>query len=85
MSHCDENAFPDKAAFAVVCTRIGTVVLLDMTKGDVIARCSCEGEIFSSPVVAKNKIIVGCRDNNLYCFDVKQSLTEAAGNCDFVT
>jgi hypothetical protein len=28
------------------------------------------GELFSSPVVVDDKIVVGCRDDNVYCVDL---------------
>ena len=55
----------------VCCTTEGYVKLLDPDTGDgVFASDKFAGEIFSSPVTLGDKIVIGCRDNFLYCFDV---------------
>lgn len=52
----------------VVCSTKGMVNLLDVSDGAVIANCKLPGEIFSSPVLERNFIVVGCRDDYVYCF-----------------
>ena len=38
--------------------------------GTTICAQQLPGEVFSSPVVAGNRLIVGCRDNNVYCYEL---------------
>jgi len=48
----------------------GTVLCLDMQHGDMIKKYCLPGEVFSSPVMlADGRVIVGCRDNYLYCLN----------------
>ena len=55
----------------VCCTTEGYVKLLDPDTGDVVFMSDkFQGEIFSSPVTIGEKIVLGCRDNILYCFNV---------------
>lgn len=45
----------------------------DTQKLDVeeFARLDLQGEVFSSPVMIGGRIFVGCRDDFVYCIDVK--------------
>ncbi len=55
----------------VVAAKCGTVYLLDGTSGVVRKSREFPGEIFSSPVVTpEGEILVGCRDNLLYCLQI---------------
>ena len=57
----------------VCCTTGGYVNLLDPATGDVVMSTEkFPGEIFSSPVTSGDKVLVGCRNNFLYCFDMCQ-------------
>lgn len=51
----------------IACSTKGTVFVLSLDNGNVIAKLQLPGEVFSSPVVYRGCIYVGCRDNNLYC------------------
>jgi acyl-CoA synthetase len=70
-----------------VCSTTGVIFLIDFQGGQVVAQCQLSGEIFSSPVVFCQKqqlgeqqeqlignIIVGCRDNHLYCLEYAASI-----------
>jgi acyl-CoA synthetase len=44
----------------------GKIYVLDLDSGAVECACQLPGEVFSSPVVNRNNIYVGCRDNHIY-------------------
>ncbi|XP_068134701.1 beta-alanine-activating enzyme isoform X2 [Hyperolius riggenbachi] len=48
----------------------GALLLLDTHSGLLIGHCTLEGEVFSSPVVYNNHLLIGCRNNFIYCFDL---------------
>lgn len=54
----EEHAF-------VACTD-GTLQVLDLSEGKLLASKQLPGETFSSPIVHNDLIVLGCRDNNLY-------------------
>nr|XP_020459007.1 acyl-CoA synthetase family member 4 [Monopterus albus] len=45
----------------------GTVWILDCQDGQMLASHTLPGELFSSPVVHKQSLVVGCRDDYVYC------------------
>lgn len=49
------------------CTTNGSIFILDIATGKILASTKLPGEIFSSPLIVGNQIVVGCRDNNVYC------------------
>ena len=51
------------------CSTSGHVYLLDAQKGDILGSIRLPGEVFSSPAVVDNLILVGCRDDNVYCIE----------------
>ena len=51
------------------CSTSGHVYLLDAQKGDILGSMRLPGEVFSSPAVVENLILVGCRDDNVYCIE----------------
>ncbi|XP_067663037.1 beta-alanine-activating enzyme-like [Haliotis asinina] len=67
-------------AFPARCPPNGGVVYVASTNGNLTALCvttgqqldntRLPGEVFSSPVVVDGRLVVGCRDNNVYCFTV---------------
>ncbi|KAM3940453.1 beta-alanine-activating enzyme [Leptodactylus fuscus] len=48
----------------------GHLWILDAQSGRLICQRALEGEIFSSPVVYDSRLVVGCRNNFVYCFDL---------------
>lgn len=46
---------------------IGTLRVLDL-RGGVVAETKLDGEVFSSPVMLEDRLVIGCRDENLYCY-----------------
>ena len=50
-----------------VSTSSGVVYLLDVHTGKILGSLSLPGQVFSSAAVVNNHILVGCRDNHIYC------------------
>lgn len=61
----------DPTPYVAACTTSGCIKLI-RAGSDFTESVSVElpGEVFSSPVVASAALIVGCRDDYLYCFDI---------------
>ena len=57
--------------FAVACSTKGTLYVIDLASGELVTSYNFPGEIFSSPVVVGNSVVVGCRDNNVYCIQMQ--------------
>jgi len=55
---------------AVSCTRKGSLYLTHLRSGKSQLVLSLAGEVFSSPVVCGSRVVIGCRDNFVYCFDL---------------
>lgn len=53
-----------------VCTSKGTIYLLHATSGYILVQEELPSNIFSSPLITYNCVIVGCRNNNMYCIEV---------------
>lgn len=45
----------------------GTVWILDVQDGQMLASFTLPGELFSSPVVWEQSLVVGCRNDYVYC------------------
>ncbi|CAK6956090.1 beta-alanine-activating enzyme [Scomber scombrus] len=45
----------------------GTIWILDVEDGQMLASFTLPGELFSSPVVWKQSLIIGCRNDYVYC------------------
>lgn len=60
---------PSLLTCVCVCSSRGTLYLLDMVTGDVRASLKLPQDVFSSPVVVDNHIVVGCRDDCVYCIE----------------
>ncbi len=57
--------------YVVCCGTQGQVEILNLLSGRRVSSYSVPGEVFSSPVVCGNKLIIGCRDDNVYCFQLQ--------------
>lgn len=55
------------AACVCACSTSGHVYLLDIRTGHILETLKLPGEVFSSPAVVDNHILVGCRDDYIYC------------------
>nr|XP_034968206.1 beta-alanine-activating enzyme [Zootoca vivipara]XP_034968207.1 beta-alanine-activating enzyme [Zootoca vivipara]XP_034968208.1 beta-alanine-activating enzyme [Zootoca vivipara]XP_034968209.1 beta-alanine-activating enzyme [Zootoca vivipara]XP_034968210.1 beta-alanine-activating enzyme [Zootoca vivipara] len=69
------HALQDETLLAVASTD-GKIWILNAKTGLVEGEEKLPGEVFSSPVVWGTTIIVGCRNNYLYCFDLCVSKTK---------
>ena len=56
--------------FVVAACTSGTVAILNVSNGIVVASYELPGEVFSSPVIDSGQIIIGCRDDFVYCLDI---------------
>jgi len=71
---------------AVICSRSGSLYLIDLLSGKSSLLSSLSGEVFSSPVVCGGRhVVVGCRDNNVYCFKINASQSLAKPDVQAVT
>lgn len=61
------NLSQAKLEICCCCTVNGNVFVLNVVTGEILATVKLPGEIFSSPLILADRIIVGCRDNNVYC------------------
>ncbi|XP_043076339.1 beta-alanine-activating enzyme isoform X2 [Puntigrus tetrazona] len=53
-----------------VCSTDGKVWILDGETGTLKATLSLSGELFSSPVIWGQKLVVGCRNDYVYCLEL---------------
>ena len=44
--------------------------LLDLSDGSTLGHLRLPGDVFSSPVVVGSEVVVGCRDDNVYCMQI---------------
>lgn len=58
-----------------VCSTAGSVYMLDAVCGHILGSFELPGNIFSSPVVVDSCILVGCRDDHVYCIEIEISET----------
>ena len=49
--------------------------LIELSSGKSQLLVTLTGEVFSSPAVCDGRLVVGCRDDYVYCFDI---VTETA-------
>ncbi|XP_037393422.1 beta-alanine-activating enzyme isoform X2 [Pygocentrus nattereri] len=63
----------DIRTLVVVASTDGTVWVLDGEQGTLKASLSLPGQLFSSPVVWGNKIVVGCRNDYVYCLELSDN------------
>ena len=54
-----------------VCCTTGYLHILSITDGRLLTSTQMPGEVFSSPVIHKDTLVVGCRDNYVYGFKLK--------------
>ena len=53
------------------CSVSGQVCIYHLTSGDLLGSFDLPWQVYSSPVLVDGLLIVGCRDNNLYCMEVE--------------
>ena len=57
-------------AIVTFATTTGILYVVGAEDGQVLYKTQMEGEVFSSPILYRNSLVVGCRDDNVYCFDI---------------
>ncbi|KAL4217924.1 hypothetical protein ACF0H5_022663 [Mactra antiquata] len=67
-SGCHDNTCSLPTSIVIVCSSKGTIYIIDITDGTLLYNYIIDGEIFSSPIIYDNCIIIGSRDDYLYCF-----------------
>lgn len=76
VSRCDHEghtACVPAKALVIAASTTGMLYMLDIETGRVLAEYLLPHEVFSSPVAVGNTVVIGCRDNFLYCFDFLRS------------
>jgi len=53
-----------------ICSTNGILYAISLDNGQILSKFEFPGEVFSSPVCVANRLLVGCRDNFLYCLNV---------------
>lgn len=53
-----------------VFSTVGTLYVLDLHSGVLLDSYSLPGEVFSSPVVVGNRLLVGCRNDYIYSLEI---------------
>lgn len=66
--------------YIIVATKIGSIFLVDRASKEIINHLHLYGEVFSSPVCCDDKILIGCRDNNVYCIEIKNVISSSNVN-----
>ncbi|CAL1277469.1 unnamed protein product, partial [Larinioides sclopetarius] len=56
--------------YVAVATAAGMIYILGQSTGEIKLTLKCCGEIFSSPVILNGFLVVGCRDNFVYCYNL---------------
>ncbi|XP_018525737.1 LOW QUALITY PROTEIN: beta-alanine-activating enzyme [Lates calcarifer] len=64
----DGSAMGRRGILVGVASTDGTVWILDGQNGQMLASHTLPGELFSSPVVYEQSLVVGCRNDYVYCF-----------------
>ncbi len=65
-----------------VCSSAGCLYIVNARTGFILGTYNLPGSVFSSPVAYEQSVIVGCRDNNVYCIDMHLGLQHISfSNC----
>ncbi|XP_073439683.1 beta-alanine-activating enzyme-like isoform X2 [Dendrobates tinctorius] len=64
------NPHSGNTELLAVASTDGNLWILDADSGLLISQHALAGEIFSSPVVYGCQLVIGCRNNYVYCFDL---------------
>ena len=65
------DSLRDNRVVVVASTR-GIIYILSLDTGRSVANLELPEEVFSSAVVTDENVVVGCRDDNIYCLNIKQ-------------
>ena len=69
-SDSSSTSYTQNKVLVIACSTNGKIVLLDLKEGALLASHQLPGEVFSSPIEEGNHIVVGCRDDFIYCLDI---------------
>ncbi|XP_071980107.1 beta-alanine-activating enzyme isoform X1 [Engystomops pustulosus] len=64
------NPHTGNAELLAAASTDGNVWILDALSGLLVSRCALGGEVFSSPGLYGTRLVVGCRNNLVYCLDL---------------
>lgn len=67
----DGSTVGRRGTLVAVASTDGTVWILDGQDGQTVASFTLPGELFSSPVVLGHSLVVGCRNDYVYCLKLK--------------
>lgn len=70
MDNSNPSLPPHRVSCLCVCTVSGQVFILQAASGVILGHMELPGQVYSSPVLVDGLLVVGCRDNNLYCVSV---------------
>ncbi|KAM3619691.1 uncharacterized protein V6R79_012033 [Siganus canaliculatus] len=65
------SAAGGRALLAAVASTDGTLWILDSKDGQMLASFTLPGELFSSPVVRERLLVIGCRNDFVYCLKLE--------------
>ncbi|KAL4635439.1 acyl-CoA synthetase family member 4 isoform X1 [Arapaima gigas] len=68
-----------RGMLVALCSTEGTLWLLDGQCGSLVASLQLPGELFSSPVLWQRSLVVGCRNDLVYCIDITEQEAPRAG------
>lgn len=74
-----DSALGNRGILVGLASTDGTIWILNGQDGQMLASHTLPGELFSSPVVFKQSLVVGCRNDYVYCLNLtvrKQMQTE---------
>lgn len=54
----------------ICCDTEGILSVLDVSNGKILVQKRLDGQVFSSPAIIEDYILIGCRDNYLYCYNI---------------
>jgi acyl-CoA synthetase len=92
-----EDGEHEQSTLCCLCGCNGEVVVVKLPNGQLqgsstvqeVARTRLAGDVFSSPVMVRNRAYVGCRDDHLYCLELRREQplateppTQRAPSCD---
>ncbi|KAL1022606.1 hypothetical protein UPYG_G00029810 [Umbra pygmaea] len=72
----EDSAWGTDGALVALASTDGTLCVLDGEDGTLRASLTLPGELFSSPVVWERTLLVGCRNDFVYCVEATYSQTD---------
>ena len=64
------SSYKDNIGLLCVCSCKGCLYIVNPLDGSVVNCIELPGEIFSSPVIINDMIVVGCRDELVHCAQI---------------